>query len=203
MNTGFIGGIVGSINTEVEISNCYNNGTITAGGQCSGGIAGSFKAGTIVKCYNIGKVEAKAKAKPTSRGIAGGIVAANQGGTISEVYNSENVTIGLNTQATNNNAGGGIVGVQTAGSIEKAYNKGNILGEGETKGAVVGQKTGGELSKTYFYSQINNASINGIGTTTSSKDINTQLSPVSTAEGEVESTTANYTSLNDFLKNIQ
>ena len=196
------GGIAGLVkynktNETININNCINYGEVIATYQQAGGIVGQMAAGTVSKCYNTGSVEAKSVGRMI--GIAGGIIGSQVGGTISEVYNAGNVTIKTSNVANKVSAGGGIIGFCSAGSIEKAYNKGEILGDGEAKGGVVGKKTEGTLSKTYFY-KLSDSTLNGIGTTSG----NTMpLTPVEQIENEVEGTTVIYNSLDAFLKAIR
>ena len=57
-----IGGIVGSVDGNIDIYNCYNTGKLTSNGLRAGGIIGSFWNGdsvsnrNIYNCYNIGEI---------------------------------------------------------------------------------------------------------------------------------------------------
>jgi len=162
------GGILGrtAINSDVEIVNCENYGTInatTAG--VIGGIVGLFQQGKITGCKNYATLE-------TNLGKVGGIVGFMTKGSIEKCYNTKTIKglfyVGgicglagyyLDDQTLNtvdikqcNNTGeitgesyvGGIVGwTRKNGTVELCSNNGNIFSTGHenywaSAGGIVG-----------------------------------------------------------------
>ncbi|WP_076591420.1 GLUG motif-containing protein [Herminiimonas arsenitoxidans] len=115
-----VGGLVGSLNNGVSISNSYATGAVKGSdlpnGNTSidvGGLAGSNE-GNIKNSYATGAV--------TGTLYVGGLVGSNRG-AVSNVYATGNVT------ATSNGTVGGLVGNNAAGSsISNAYSTGKVTG---------------------------------------------------------------------------
>ncbi len=112
------GGIVG-INYGT-IAYCCNNGSIESindEGKSIGGIAGEDSAGTIINCYNSGKISGYVMA-----GI-GGIVGSSYNNKLSHCVNTGNIL----TNSTFSACIGGIVGcANNECRISDCYNTGNI-----------------------------------------------------------------------------
>lgn len=141
------GGIIG--NTNTDIINCYNAGTIngqveTELGIATGGIAAYITA-KISNCYNIGIVNGNEA--PT-----GGIV-GSLSGDITKCYNRGKINNGKSLT-------GGIIGIQSRGNVNDCYNTGDILGEDIS---ITGEITAtGTVSPDCFYQiKPNNANANG------------------------------------------
>ena len=184
----YAGGIIGVIQSKAELNGCGNTGTITANKQAAGGMVGRMGAGSIKNCYNTGNIEAKSTGV---KGISGGIVGVFNTGIISNVYNSGTVKV-VNGTASTNDTAGGIVGLYKAGSVTNAYNKGELVGgetEGEIRtGGILGEKTDGDISSTFYYTT--NTGLNGIGIS-------------NTDQTGTKKVTNIINSLNEFLDNIK
>ncbi|MCR4991958.1 MAG: hypothetical protein K6A45_02830 [Lachnospiraceae bacterium] len=103
---------------EGTITNCYNTGLISAGGDDAyvGGVAGENE-GTITNCYNTGSISGGEDAS------VGGLTGYNKYGTITNCYNT-----GLISGRDNANVGG-VVGANV-GTITYCYydsNRSNVL----------------------------------------------------------------------------
>ena len=146
---GNFGGIFGNSNTikNLTIKNSYIKGA-----NCSGGIVGALRTGTIENCHNInavvnvdsitaggvvGQLETKAINCSNTGNVSGnkqtGGVAgyASNSSTISSCYNTGNVS-------GDNYTGGVISGVYTSSNISNCYNIGTVTGNGERIGGIVG-----------------------------------------------------------------
>lgn len=150
---GNFGGIFGNSNTikNLTIKNSYIKGA-----NCSGGIVGALRTGTIENCHNInavvnvdsitaggvvGQLETKAINCSNTGNVSGnkqtGGVAghARISSTISNCYNTGDVT----GNATENESNiGGIAGI-TFGTIDNCYNTASITGNGGAVGGILGQ----------------------------------------------------------------
>lgn len=133
-NSSSVGGIIGSgtaqSGKEINIDNCFFNGTIeniNTGGN-TGGIGGYLTNATINinKCYCIGSI----KGNNSDGGSCGtgGIVANSNRAIIKNCYNESNI-IGYSRV-------GGLVG-NNGNEIYDSYNKGEIKG-GQYVGGIVG-----------------------------------------------------------------
>ena len=96
-----VGGIVGSVASNVTIRNCANFGDVT-GGSNVGGIIGGFTGSnnTVTGCYNTGVVTATGS-------NAGGVFGGNGGAAIDSCYNTGLVTGGSNAGGIGGMAKGG------------------------------------------------------------------------------------------------
>ena len=131
-NQGFLGGIIGDIdsyNGISEITNCENRGTLTSKGNI-GGIAGVNLGTTIKFCRNFGNI--------ISNNEMGGIVGYNSNGTdknnivqkavIEECYNIGSLNIEIEGNQIYNRSGG--IAGGNSGEICNCFNSGivNISG---------------------------------------------------------------------------
>lgn len=102
---GIVATITADKNDNALVSNCYNNGEISARGATgsnAGGISGTYYFSTIRDCYNSGNINSVSN--------AGGIVSFSQGATIETCYNVGDITatyvggiVGENITSTFNN----------------------------------------------------------------------------------------------------
>lgn len=158
---GNFGGIFGNSNTikNLTIKNSYIKGA-----NCSGGIVGALRTGTIENCHNInavvnvdsitaggvvGQLETKAINCSNTGNVSGnkqtGGVAghAHNSSTISNCYNTGNVT-------GNGERIGGVVGNASSSSIiSNCYNIGNILGNKYTGGVAGYAYSSSTISSCY------------------------------------------------------
>ena len=128
-NNGYAGGVVAyipSTATNVEITNCYNTGSVSASSSSSsnnayaGGIAGRVGGITIItNCYNTGSVSASSSS--SNNAYAGGI-AGDVYGTITNCYNTGSVSA---SSSSNNAYAGGIAG-RVDRRITDCYNTGSV-----------------------------------------------------------------------------
>ena len=130
------GGILGYGYRTVEITNCYNIGTINSQGY-AGGIIGYVAYGgiTIDRCYNEGIVSAK--------NCAGGIDGYANGVSITNCYNIGAVNSQYDV--------GGIIGRSYGGSIENCYNVGTVNSDLTNYiGAIAGAGNNNTIINCYF-----------------------------------------------------
>ena len=125
-----IGGIVGN-GGNVNISNCYNSGSIIYEGNTTrnsssntGGIIGYMGYGSIKNCYNIADVNIWG----TNVGGIGGCISYNSSITINCCYNYGNISGYARV--------GGVVG--SCGAINNCYNYGSVNGIGDEVGGIIG-----------------------------------------------------------------
>lgn len=118
---GQSGGIIGCVNSTVELQNCYNKGQVTARDYAGGLIGGDYRSTNIIRInnsWNDGSVVGE------NNGVnrAGGILGWNLGTAhIENVYNTGNIIGSTRT--------GGILGYGEGQSeIIKSYNSGKITG---------------------------------------------------------------------------
>ena len=131
---GSIGGIAGVMETNGEILNSTNSGTISNVVGNMGGIVGTVAACKITNCENTGSVTASNGTK------VGGIVGSVTGnGTISGCTNSGEVKA--------KNVLGGITGNGGSCSIIDCENTGNVTGSAEFVGGIAGQLVSGATLK--------------------------------------------------------
>ena len=133
----YIGGIVGyaPYSSNVIITNCYNEGSVTGSGGDVGGIVGyASSSSTITNCYNTGSV--------TGSGYnVGGIVGyADYYSTITNCYNTGSVT--------GSNDVGGIAGSASNTMITNCYNTGVVSGSSDV-GGIAGDLNGGAIISCY------------------------------------------------------
>lgn len=118
---GNFGGIFGNSNTikNLTIKNSYIKGA-----NCSGGIVGALRTGTIENCHNINAVV--------------NVDSITAGGVVGQLE-----TKAINCSNTGNVSGnkqtGGVAGhARNSSTISNCYNTGNVTGNGERIGGVVG-----------------------------------------------------------------
>ena len=127
------GGIVGKIYSNTNITNCYNEGLITAVYHAGGIVGANYSNESahnwlVSNCYNVGDVV-------TTGGYAGGIAGYNNG-TVKNCHNVGNVT----TPDTGTRAAryvGGIIGIFSADAnapIDCYYLSGCIVGKSNVAG---------------------------------------------------------------------
>ena len=123
----YLGGIIGYAQEYCTITNCVNEGKISAYTDSSfayaGGIAGGVWLSDIKGCYNLGTIEGGLVGEH-GFGLAGGIAAVASGVKITDCYN-----LGKITSTTDDSYVklGGIAGtVNGSGWIENCYNIGKI-----------------------------------------------------------------------------
>jgi len=190
------GGIVGYSNTArypVQITDCYNAGSITATGESGvGGVAGTASGMDtqnliyLTRCGNSGAVTASNTRAGGVAGISmfsvmeecwntgavsgmtfiGGLVGnGNYGVTLKDCYNTGRVTSRL--EASAGSGVGGLVGVTAAAVIaENVYNAGQVVGGNENTptGALVGSGNG--IFTNAYYLATTDYSACGSGTET-------------------------------------
>ena len=146
------GGIVGALRTGT-IENCHNiNTTVITTGYTNGGLVGQFTGTEIVNCSNSGTIKCNGKSA-SGYSQTGGIVgvAKSSSLTISNCCNTGNVT-------GEGNSVGGIIGEGlSSGVIEECVNEGTIVGEGKYIGGIIG------LTYASVSNCTNTATVNGAG----------------------------------------
>lgn len=142
--TNYVGGIVGELDSNMSLSQCFNAGEVQGTGTSgyAGGIAGrvqSNASNALTDSYNIGRITGVANVG----GIAGYLY---NGGGIQNVYNTGSVS-------ASRGVAGGIVGAFRYGTLKNAYNAGLV--EASTKGGVTGRlewANGNKTLQNVFYS---------------------------------------------------
>ncbi|MBQ6262079.1 MAG: InlB B-repeat-containing protein [Clostridia bacterium] len=119
-----IGGIVGSNESNAEITGCTNTATVSGSSTHVGGIAGA-NHGKITGCANGGQIS-------TTAGLIGGIVGESSG-DVADCTNTGNV----NARTGSTAYAGGIVGRANGGDITGCSNTAQIYA-GEGTGGIVG-----------------------------------------------------------------
>ena len=155
----YAGGIVGINRNDIgEISDSYNNGTIT-GTNCVGGITGHNSGTHIKNCFNRGEIAAFSGYANSE--CIGGISGYNaEGCPLKNCYSLANIRGGkytggivgknLGTLTGCFNRGvvsgtvtvGGITGVNYNGQLETCRNNGNVSGKAQI-GGIAGENHGG------------------------------------------------------------
>ena len=124
----------------------------------AGGITGC-NDGTIVNCYNTGKITATSK---VSNANAGGIAGKNEG-TITNCYNTGEITATFTVSSDNFYAdSGGIAGYNVGGTVTDCYNTGEVSAGSKTLDANSGGIAGinwneGTVSNCYNTGKISAA----------------------------------------------
>ncbi|MCL2040517.1 MAG: T9SS type A sorting domain-containing protein [Bacteroidales bacterium] len=145
-----VGAIVGYCTGNVEISNCYNTGSIsTYGGSSVGGIVGYYNGEywegntlTISNCYNTGSISTfDGNDSYGGDSHLGGIVGATDGGFLN-IINCHNTGTLTSTGGDNwraDHSGGIIAHITSVLTILNCYNTGAIIGEAcHEAGGIVG-----------------------------------------------------------------
>ena len=148
----YVGGVVGynhSTGTSAStVQDCYATGNVT-GGSCVGGVVGGSEGSVInlVKnCYATGNVTST---NSTSESI-GGVAGRNNGGTIESCYYEAAATGVSGIKNVGGVVGVNYVNTAVPSTVTKCYAKGNVTGDGNYIGGVVGlnQKLGGTATAT-------------------------------------------------------
>lgn len=101
---GYVGGLVGNAITTLTLDTCQYNGTITAGADYIGGIAGYMEQGSINNNQSSGAINVNDTKYNSVRAFSGGIVGKiNENSTMTN--SSSNMTLTVESQFT-----GGLVG---------------------------------------------------------------------------------------------
>ncbi len=169
----YAGSLVGYVNSNTTITECYNTGSVTAS-SCSayaGGLVGyvSTSGCTLTACYNTGTVSATAKTSGSSStyAYAGGIVAyISNYSSVANCYNTGNIT-GNNAEWSSTSYfcsyAGGITG--GSGKIFQCYNTGVVTAKASSSdckrysGAISG--AGNQVESCYY---IEGCALNAAGT---------------------------------------
>ena len=165
----YIGGIVGYVNDNVDISSCKNSSSVE-GEKFVAGIAGiTFFGCNAFSCNNTGYI----KGDDTVGGIISysqatveqsvneGIIEGdeNVGGLIGINYSMANIARCYNNaKVSGKNNVGGIVGVNNA-TVTSTYNKGDIDATISKAGGIVGQNS----KDSFIYSSYNTGKISSKG----------------------------------------
>lgn len=152
------GGIAGEIyTTNGMIANCYNSGTVSAGGD-AGGIGGTVEKGKIQNCYNTGEI----KGTGNSNNLGGIVGRQYESGSVENCYSSGTVSggnadttgtlIGLNKGTVKGlyyPQGTTAVGTTSTGTAEQVidFNASNTLSSEVT----IGNKTTTNLTEALNY----------------------------------------------------
>ncbi len=148
---GNIGGVAGSSSIKGTLTNCTNEGTVSANTDRNsarvGGIVGSTE-GNVSGSYNTGDVTV------TGSGVVGGVVGDGlSGAKIKDVYNTGDVK----KNGSGDGAAGGVVGRLTEGTpyngratVNDVFNTGNVSNDSKPEAA------GGVAGKMGQYAQPEN-----------------------------------------------
>lgn len=138
---GNVGGIVGRIEESGKVEQCTNYGSVSSSGYINdvldtfiGGIIGSSYNDIIITgCINQGNITSEYSA-------TGGIIGAAFGDGNNSVNNCENKgTIQVTGKNINNDATlGGVLGYIINGQVDNCKNQGEVIGEGNKIGGVMG-----------------------------------------------------------------
>ena len=122
-----VGGIVGMLQYNSTIENCYNACSVSSDSNIVGGVVGYNNQGSVKRCYNTGTVTLINSATPNIlQSQVGGVVGSVLAGTVEYCYNTGEV-LGINTHSI-----GGVVGYISSGDLLNCYNTGTVTGKGET-----------------------------------------------------------------------
>ena len=83
----YVGGVIGRVDSNATVSNCYSESTVTGSGQYVGGVVGHVNSGiTMTNCYNAGTV--------TGKKYTGGVIGRlpYSGATVTNCHNVGTVT---------------------------------------------------------------------------------------------------------------
>ena len=170
------GVLVSGVLTNGTVENCYSESDITGSGTYVGGLIGFARDSVIDSCYVtgdvygdntvggiIGSLEVNTGDCIFRGGFFSGTVTGNDtvggisgymSGDIMHSFSTGNIIFtgsGAYTYA------GGIVGRSSTGSVSDSYFSGNITGNAEHTGGIMGEKfSGGAITNSYILSQIAN-----------------------------------------------
>lgn len=170
-----VGGIIGEIQSQhLNMSDCYNYGTLTSGGysttgvhSMSGGMVAYQRAGgsTLVGCANFGEINATLNTAAAANVYAGGLIGWIAADADLRACSSSGTV-------TSGNFSGGMVGLMNQAdgslSISDSFVDGTVsllqnAIAGAKAGALIGQITAGEvlLENTKHLDSVNAVSYNG------------------------------------------
>ena len=146
-----VGGLLGVMQEEANIENCYNLANINATNiqeevgvanlNC-GGIVGQGKI-NINKCYNKGNIVLEGGNNAVSGGGICGMQYNNV--TVENCYNNAKIEANSNLKRTEDRGYiGGIIGTSPTNNLQYCYNSGEIVGNAETlyMGGITGNLSG-------------------------------------------------------------
>ena len=155
-------GFFGSVGTEGIVRNVTVTGSLFAGWDYVGGIAGYNQGGTIENCHVTGTVTIGTTAM--SKQYHGGIVGYNSS-IYSTVSHCTSAAIVTNSGQTGCHNFGGIVGSNMGGTVKHCLAVGATVSAVTNSGAIVGQNTG-TLSYNYYGNCSVGEATSNIGTNT-------------------------------------
>jgi hypothetical protein len=182
----YAGGLVGRHTSyDLQISNSYSTGNISALGY-AGGLVGNTAGSTIISdSYSSSNI-----AGSTSHHVGGlvGAITSSTQNTISRVYATGTITA-PNAQNT-----GGLVGSIAGGTITTAYASGNVTGSGPT-GGLVGTATNATITDVYALGDVTGTTNVGglIGSLSAGSLTNAYAAGTSTVAATIGTTTGSPT----------
>lgn len=127
-DTGYAGGVTGSVESGITISDCTNYGTVISNNSQAGGIAGNNK-GNIESCKNYGSVTGAMSVKMDT--AVGGIAGINEnGGTVVDCISGDNQNDPDIAQNINSNTPNAIRGIYVVGGMV-GVNRGTLKNENQ------------------------------------------------------------------------
>lgn len=159
-----VGGYVGTIESAVQLSNCYTTATVDAGsGAAVGGFVGAASSGSISNCYSSGRTYngnyIYGSGNIIGGGYTGGFVGQTTGAvSFTDCYSTSSV-LGLGTHA------GGFVGYSSGNtSISSCYSTGRVSvtsDDSTVAGAFAGYTTDTTFSSAYALDGVNSCNLVG------------------------------------------
>lgn len=139
----YFGGLVGQTTGTTSITRCWTDVNMNGTGRIYiGGLVGSHGAsGNIIESFAIGNV---ANNNTNANLEMGGLVGRITNGQIINCYATGNVT-----SQQNNNMVGGLVG-STSRNIINSYSTGAVVSAGDEVGGLIGRRTGGAQTTSYW-----------------------------------------------------
>ena len=152
-----IGGIVGSLGDDTEISGCSSSASVSGSGSDIGGIAGNAGENASIRdCFSSGIVSAS-NTKSGAGEQAGGIVGSlDSSAAVSGCYSAGDVS------ATNGMVGGIVGEGDSSTTVENCYATGNIRGAGSSIGGILG-RTYGAVRNCYFSGAVSGEDVGRVG----------------------------------------
>ena len=131
----YVGGIVGQVQNQCEVSSCYAIGTVHGGNDKVGGIAGEGR-GAIKNCYALADVSASGK-------FAGGITGDTYNLAIENCYYSGEVSA--------KNYAGGIAGTAWRGTIQNCVSLAESVSGSDYVNRIAGYNYNATLTNNYAW----------------------------------------------------
>jgi len=146
-SASYIGGIGGSIGTQVRLTNCYNSGNVSSsayggGASSSASVASGLGGGIATNCYNTGDIHAEGLGSVSASGIGSNATRCYNTGAISAIKT-------VNGSSTNGVSASGI-----SSAAADCYNTGNITAKSTNCTAIAGGISAGNTSANYTGSMI-------------------------------------------------